>query len=126
MHELSIANELVTIAEEALRNDPDTRPDSAGRVDEVHLRLGALAGVVKDALLFCYEIATENTMLAGSRLVIDELPVIVYCADCDAEVELPSIQNFCCPRCGTPSGDVRQGREMELTEIHFQELPVSP
>ncbi len=49
-----------------------------GRVTAVHLKLGALSGVVKDALLFSYEIACQGSCLEGSRLEIEELPVIAF------------------------------------------------
>jgi hydrogenase nickel incorporation protein HypA/HybF len=68
MHELSIAVNIVEIAsEEAARL-------SAGKVDAVHLKLGALAGVVKESLLFCWDIASAESPMAGSRLAIEEAP----------------------------------------------------
>jgi hydrogenase nickel incorporation protein HypA/HybF len=66
MHELSIAVSIIEVAEEeAARNH-------ATRVQSVRLRLGSLAGVAKDALLFSYGIACEGTPLEGSRLLIDD------------------------------------------------------
>lgn len=47
------------------------REEEVARVTAVHLRLGALAGVAPEALLFCYDVAVEGTPLAGSRLVIE-------------------------------------------------------
>lgn len=35
------------------------------------------------------------------------------------EVELPGIQRFRCPHCDTPSGDIRQGRELEIESIEI-------
>ena len=120
MHELSIAHSLVSMAAAAIRSDPEFEP-ATSKVSEVHLRLGQMGGVVKDALHFCYDIAAEDTILAGSRLVIDELPIVVFCSVCHREVELPDIQRFRCPTCNTPSGDVRQGKELELVSIHFEQ-----
>ena len=42
-----------------------SRSAAACKVSAVHLRLGALSGVVKDALLFSYEVACQDTPLAG-------------------------------------------------------------
>jgi len=42
------------------------------QVSAVHRRLGALSGVVKDALLFSYEVACQDTPLEGSRLLIEK------------------------------------------------------
>ena len=56
----------------------------------VHLRLGALAGVVPEALLASYEMACAETPLEGSRLVIEEVPVVVFCPRCEAQRPLES------------------------------------
>lgn len=111
MHELSIAVELVEIACNAAHEA------GAERIDVVHLRLGAISGVVKDALLFSYDVATKDTLLEGSRLEIHDVPLVLYCEPCGKEVEVESVQLFCCPDCGTPSVDVRQGRELELESM---------
>jgi len=116
MHELSIAYSVVEIATQTAVEA------GAVRVKEVHVRLGALSGVVRGALEFSYEIACAGTLLEGSTLVVKELPVVVYCAVCDREVELPSVQYFCCPVCNTPSGDLRQGRELDVAAIEV-DLP---
>ena len=65
MHELSIAISLVeTICEElpAL---------GAVRVAKVNLRIGALSGVAPDALAFAFDLATDNTRIAGAQLQIE-------------------------------------------------------
>src|SRR4051794_33943463 len=78
MHELSIAMSIVDVAEEQIKEN------GGSRVNAVHLKLGMLSGVVKEALLSSYELACEGTPLAGSRLMIEEVPVIAFCPKCDA------------------------------------------
>ena len=116
MHELSIAYSVVEIATES------AKAAGAVRVKEVQVRLGALSGVVRGALEFSYEIACAGTMLEGSRLVVRELPAVIWCGVCGREVELASVQYFCCPVCDTPSGDLRQGRELDVEAIEV-DLP---
>jgi hydrogenase nickel incorporation protein HypA/HybF len=114
MHELSIAMSMIEMAsEEAARR-------GCARVNAIHLKLGPLSGVVKEALLFSYEVACEGTPLAGSRLVIEESPVVVYCAACRTERTLASVQNFFCPVCGTPTPEVVRGRELEVVALEIQ------
>lgn len=91
------------------------------RVSAVHLRLGALSGVVKDALLFSYEVACQDTPLAGSTLIVEDVPVMVFCALCQEQRLLTSVQSFCCPECGTPTMDVRQGKELEVFALEVEE-----
>jgi hydrogenase nickel incorporation protein HypA/HybF len=115
VHELSIAHSIVeTILGAA---EPSEKTD----VREVRLRVGALAGVMKDSLLFCYDIATQDTALAGSKLIVHEVPVRIFCATCAEERELPGVQLFRCPVCETPSGEIRQGRELEIESLLINE-----
>lgn len=93
---------------------------NALRVEAIYIKLGQLSGVVKEALLFSYNIACEGTIFQGSRLVIEELPVIVYCSVCQKERTLISIQNFSCPICNTLTFDVKQGRELEIVALEIQ------
>ncbi|MCQ3931379.1 MAG: hydrogenase maturation nickel metallochaperone HypA [Chloroflexi bacterium] len=115
MHELSIAQNLVEIANTAAQQA------NVQRVTAVRLQLGALSGVVKDSLLFCYDIASAGTRLEGSKLLIEELPVIIYCPQCQQTVPLETVQAFCCPVCGTFSSDIRQGRELEILSLEAEE-----
>ncbi len=113
MHELSLAQSLVDAVCEVLETA------GGGRVVTVRLKIGALAGVVADALQFCYEIVTKDTPLEGSQLLIQTLPVAVFCPRCERVVELPGVQRLCCPVCDTPTGDLRQGRELELESVEI-------
>jgi hydrogenase nickel incorporation protein HypA/HybF len=115
MHELSIALSIIEGASEEVRKHP------GAQIHAVHLKLGALSGVVKDALLFSYELACEGTVLEGSRLIVEEIPVVVYCQNCKTEKTLESIQRFCCPSCGDLTPDVIGGRQLELVGIEITE-----
>jgi len=44
-----------------------------------------MSGVVKESLLFSYDLACEGTLLKGSNLVIEEIPVMVYYPTCGIE-----------------------------------------
>jgi hydrogenase nickel incorporation protein HypA/HybF len=114
MHELSVAMSIIEVAEEEAER-------RGARIDAIHLRLGPLSGVVKEALLSSYEIAREKTALAGSRLIIEEMPIVVYCSRCQAKRTLGSMQEFLCPECRTPASEVLQGRELEVFALELQE-----
>ena len=119
MHELSIAMSIVELAEE----EADRRD---ARIEAVYLKLGALSGVVKEALLSSYEMACDNTPLQGSRLLIEEVSVVIFCPTCRAERPLSSIQLFCCPECGTPASEVVRGKEIEVVALEIQECASNP
>jgi hydrogenase nickel incorporation protein HypA/HybF len=115
MHELSIAMSMIEMA----------AGESASRggvqVSAIHLKLGPLSGVVKEALLFSYEVACEGTVLEGSRLVIEEVPVVVFCSTCQAERAIISIQRFCCAVCHAPTSEVVRGRELEVVALEIEQ-----
>lgn len=112
MHELSIAARIVEIAGDRCR-------EAGARATAVTLRIGALSCVHEDALRFSFELVREGTPLAAAELRIVAVPVSIWCGACGREVELPGIQRFACPTCGTPSGDIRAGRELDLESIEL-------
>ena len=91
------------------------------QVNAVHLKLGTLSGVVKDALLFSFDLACEGTLLEGSRLLIEEVPTVVFCPTCQAERTLASVQRFCCSVCDSPTSEVLQGKEIEVVALEIQQ-----
>src|SRR6187399_2659049 len=105
MHELSIATTMVEMAAE------EARLRGGVEVLAVHLKVGRLSGVVKDALLFSWELACEGTPLRGSRLVIEEAPVVVHCPECDVDRTLPADEWLRCPVCKALTPDVVSGTE---------------
>jgi hydrogenase nickel incorporation protein HypA/HybF len=119
MHELSIVSGVVDSVTESLAAYP------GAKVLEVRLLVGALASVVVDSLQFCWGIATEGTPLEGSKLVVKTVPVVMHCANCDADVELEGLQSFRCPRCDEPCCDLRQGRELEIESFEIDDEPGS-
>ncbi len=111
MHELSIALRVVELAADRAGQYP------GARVETVHLRVGALAGVARDALLFSFDAASRGTIVEGARLVIEDVPVRIFCARCRAERTMEEPFMFRCPVCGMPAPDVTQGRELELAAL---------
>jgi len=115
MHELSIAMSMVEMATE------ESQRLGAERVTALHLKVGLLSGVVKDALIFSYEVACAGTPLEGSKLIIDDVPVKVYCPRCSSEKELDSIQLFACSACGELTPEVLEGRELQVVAMEIEE-----
>lgn len=114
MHELSIAMGIVDAA-------LDEAKQRGVQVTAVHLRLGALSGVVKDALLFSYEVACQDTPLQGSRLIVEDVPVAVFCPQCNEKRVLLSVQSFTCPECNAPTMNILQGKELEVFALEVEE-----
>lgn len=115
MHELSIALSITDgVLEESQRR-------GGLRVRAVYLKLGELAGVDREALLFAYDAACDGTALAGTRLLIEEVKAAGFCAVCRAERAPESLQHAFCAICDTPLAEIRSGRELEITALEVEE-----
>jgi hydrogenase nickel incorporation protein HypA/HybF len=114
MHELSIALSVLEVVEE----EAERRGVS---VSAVRLKLGPLAGVIKDALLSAFDLAREGTPLEHCMLVIEEVPIIAFCPQCQMNRTIESAQHICCGICGTPTPQILSGRELEVTAMEIGE-----
>jgi hydrogenase nickel incorporation protein HypA/HybF len=111
MHELSLAMSILDIAaEESARH-------GGVNVRAIHLKLGPLSGVAREALASAFELARES---AGVELVIRDVPVRIHCPRCGDERPIVSLQEFCCAECGAASSEVTQGREMEIVAMEIE------
>ncbi len=111
MHELSIALSLLDVAAE------EAERAGGGRVVAIHLKLGPLSGVVKEALLLAYELAREGTPLEQAELVVQEVPIVGYCPACAADCTL-TLPELACPVCSGPP-TIRSGRELEVVALEI-------
>jgi hydrogenase nickel incorporation protein HypA/HybF len=115
VHELSIAQAVVRTVLSAVGD---------AEVEAVHVTVGALSGVVPSALEFAWDVATAGTSLAGGVLEVTAVPTTIWCERCAAVVQ-PEL-GFACPACGDLSGDLRSGRELEVTSATLREAVSSP
>jgi hydrogenase nickel incorporation protein HypA/HybF len=115
MHEYSIMQSALN---QALR---EARLAGASRVHAIRLRIGVLSGVVPDALRFAFEALTPGTFADGALLMIDEVPARFWCATCRREFVSANLYAEC-PDCRHPSGELRAGREMELSSMEVDHV----
>ena len=113
MHEFSIMQAALEIAGEK------TRAAGATQIHRLTLRVGALSGVVPEALRFAFDALKENSpATAAAEMEIENVPATGWCAGCAAEFAVAEI-NYECPRCHRPSGELRRGKEMELASLEI-------
>ena len=53
----------------------------------------------------------------GSRLVIETIPLVIYCDACQKDRIPPSLYQLSCPECGTPGQTIVSGREIEVASL---------
>ncbi|NBM18464.1 hydrogenase maturation nickel metallochaperone HypA [Streptomyces sp. GC420] len=117
MHEMSIAMAVVGQVEEAARSTGVTA------VTSVRLQVGELAGVVPDALVFCFELACAGTVLEGAELVTEPVPARARCAPCADEWAVGMPPSLCCPVCGGPAAELLSGRELQIVGVRGDDAP---
>jgi len=110
MHELSLVQGVVDICEQ----------HSGGRrVLEVTLEIGALSGVVPEALEFCFEAAAKETLLEGAKLIINRVPATGFCTVCGVVSKMETYFDSC-PCCGALGLDLRSGDEMRVKDLEVE------
>jgi hydrogenase nickel incorporation protein HypA/HybF len=117
LHELALMQSVAELAQ------AEARQRGAEAITAIRLRVGSLAGVDPEALRFAAEVVLAEGLSAGARLEIETVPARAWCRPCTALFTLE--QGLCrCPRCGTVSAELRQGRELELASLELR-LPAT-
>jgi hydrogenase nickel incorporation protein HypA/HybF len=89
------------------------------RVDRVLLVVGDLRQVVPEVMIFCYEVAVEDTLLAGSRLELISRPIRRRCVACGIVFEGEDAFSPC-PACGSPEAELAGGMELYVESVEVE------
>ncbi len=112
MHELSIIENTLELAVQSARSS------GATQIHRLCLRVGALTGVVPEALQFAFDVARLNTMASEAHLEIENVSARAWCANCQTEFQTEDWVREC-PRCGNISAELRHGLELELVSVEI-------
>jgi hydrogenase nickel incorporation protein HypA/HybF len=113
MHELSIAMSVLDLASEELARQGEARAAA------IHLRLGPLSGVVKQALLSAFEMAREEHGMGDCKFIVEDVPLVAFCPVCGVNRDIPSVQYICCPVCDAPTPKIISGRELDMVAMEL-------
>jgi hydrogenase nickel incorporation protein HypA/HybF len=111
MHELSIAEAIVAIAE---------RHAAGRRVARVEVKIGHLRQVVPSALEFAFQLVSEGTVLEGAELVLEDVPAAGRCRACGAESVLDHFPLHC-TACGGFDLELLRGEELLVDALELEE-----
>jgi len=112
LHELGITQSIVEIAERT------ARAQQADKVLSVTVEVGSLSGVVPEALEFCFEACSKETMLEGSQLLIEKVAARAKCCACTREFPLEELL-ACCPDCDSAASELLSGEELRIKEMEI-------
>jgi hydrogenase nickel incorporation protein HypA/HybF len=110
MHELSIAMNIVEIAEE------EARKSKAQKISKIDLAVGKLSGVVYEALDFALKEAVKNTMLEEAKIQIIEVEAKAKCNKCGHIFSTEYLYDIC-PKCQHQQCEIIQGKELKINSI---------
>lgn len=114
VHELSVAQSLADFVAEQT-SGTDTEPPQ--RVSKIRVRLGAMCGLLPQALKSAYRAAVADTALNGCELEIETLSLVVWCPTCQEQRLLEDIRLLRCPVCQARTPQIIQGNELEIESI---------
>ncbi len=116
MHEVSVVTSIVDAVIDELSKY------NVASVNSVTILVGVLTNLGEEQMKFAYEIVTRGTMLEGSELIMESVPVEASCLSCgysgpvrtlaDPDYETHSIPILSCPECG---GEIKVVKGMECT-----------
>ena len=109
MHELSLALNLLDLAE------AQARQAGATTIRTVGLRVGALSGVVVEALESAFEGAKKGTLADQARLEVEWVELAAFCQNCQSEFSVDDPHAIAlCPTCHQPSPILTKGEELQV------------
>lgn len=110
MHEMSLAEGVLQLLEDAARQQ------KFDKVVTVWLEIGQLSGVEVEAMKFCFDAVTRDSVAQGARLEIIALPGVGWCMACAVSVPMAEVFGEC-PHCGGHQMQVTGGTEMRVKEL---------
>jgi hydrogenase nickel incorporation protein HypA/HybF len=113
MHELAICQGLMN------QLDRIAADNHASHVEKIYLHIGPLSGVEPELLQSAFTLACVNTVAEQAQLIIQSLPVKVYCNRCDSESEV-STNRLVCAQCGNWQTILLSGDELLLQRVELQ------
>ncbi len=114
MHELGIANAVLTAVRAEAKRHPGARPCKVG------VRVGELAAVDAEALRFSFESLLRGTDLEPLALEIERCPRRHRCPRCTRTFTVVDY-DVACPQCGSSETDCMGGDELELAYLEVEE-----
>ncbi len=115
MHEMSYVLRFVNLALQKAQEA------GASRVVSLTVDVGAMTDIVPEYLYKYYPEAVAGTIMEGSQLKVEVIPVKIRCARCGAQYHPEKSNSYACPGCGSTAGEICQGRGMRLRELSLEQ-----
>ena len=107
MHELSVTQNLLQLALDHAGNQ---------RVTDLYIVIGQLSSFIDNSVQFYWDLITEGTPAANSKLHFRRIPAEMQCNACQHTYTLSEDQ-FVCPQCASTQVRLMSGDEFYLESI---------
>jgi len=114
MHELSIAQSILAIAENAVPEN------SNAVVTAINIQIGELSSIEIESLEFAFSIIKADTIFQHAELSIHIIKGEAECSVCKTVFPAGSF-GICCPQCKSYDVKILKGREMRVLNIVVDE-----
>ena len=113
MHEMALMASMLELIED------QARVDGFHKVVRVDLEIGRLSGVEPEAMRFAFDVGTEDSLVAGAELFIEEPEGLARCEVCGVESAIEMIFDPC-PECGKGPMEILAGRDMRIVSLEVE------
>lgn len=113
MHEMSYVVRFVSLALDRAKES------GASEVRSLTVSVGEMTDIVPEYLYRYYPEAVKGTIMEGSELKVEVVPVKIRCAGCGETYHPDRSNAYSCPFCGGSEGEICQGRGMSLKELEI-------
>ncbi len=110
MHELAVTEQILTIA---AKHAEDA---NAKKITDIYLVIGNLSSIVDDSVQFYWDIISQDTICAGSKIHFKRIQAKFLCLDCQNEYSIQQ-EMIPCPKCGSTNTKITAGEEFFLESI---------
>ena len=117
MHEIGIVRSMCKTVEDYAREN------GIEKIAEIVLDNGELSLVVSKYVEELFPVvAAENPLFRDTKLIINTVPGLAECDDCDEIFNVIENDGYC-PNCGSFNKQVLSGKDFTIREIHISEQP---
>ncbi|GAV21864.1 hydrogenase maturation nickel metallochaperone HypA [Carboxydothermus pertinax] len=113
MHEMAIVDSLFQII------DAKVKEHQIKKILKVKLKVGEMTVVEPMTLTACFKVYAQNTVAEGAELVIERVPLMGKCRECNKVFRVYNY-NFKCPQCGTGFVDIVAGKELYVENLEVE------
>ena len=114
MHEIGIVRSMCkTVIDYAHENNVQS-------ISEIVVACGELSLVIPEYVEELYPVVAEETELKDTKLIIETVPGLAECEQCDEIFNVVENKGYC-PNCGSFDKQVLSGKDFLIKEIHVKE-----